>query len=283
MTNTNSSLHLTILIDNSVYVPCLRAEHGLAVLIETDDVRLLLDTGQTSQVIENARLLGIDLGSLSHVVLSHGHADHTGGLERVLSKAPRAALHAHPAVFDGKYAKRSDGRLEHIGCPLRLEDVESRSREVKLAASAQQLPGGLGLTGEVPRAHEWEAASDRFFTDRDGEPVPDLLVDDQSLYWCGPCGTVVVCGCAHAGVVNTLERVAELTGCDRMHAVLGGFHLGGASQERIDRTIDAFRRFGVERIGLGHCTGLRATHRFLDVFKDKCFVCSVGATTSIGA
>ena len=275
-------LQLTVLIDNTVYMPSLRAEHGLSILAESAGVRVLLDTGQTGQIIQNAHMLQVDLASVSHVALSHGHYDHSGGLESVLGKASSARLHAHPAAFQEKYKHKGDGEFRYIGCPLQMADMQLRCSEAVLDHAPHQLPAGFGLTGEVPRRHGWEETDHGFFVDCDGQRVRDPLVDDQSLYWDGPTGPVVICGCAHAGVVNTLEHVAELTGRTRIHAVVGGFHLTGASDDRIDKTIEAFRRLGVERVGVGHCTGQRASRRLFDAFGDKCFLCSVGTRASFG-
>ena len=281
--STSSPLKLTCLIDNTVYLPSLRAEHGLSILAETDGAKVLLDAGQTAQVIQNARMLRIELASISHVAVSHGHSDHTGGLESVLSKARSARLHAHSSAFARKYKRHDDGTYQDIGCPLRLGDIQWRCAGVLLDHEPQQLPSGFGLTGEVPRVHDWERPGDGYFVDCDGTKIKDILLDDQSLFWDGPDGLVVIAGCAHAGIVNTLERVSELTGKHRVLAVVGGLHLVSASEERIRRTIDAFRRFGVERIGLGHCTGFHAMRRFFDVLGDRCFLCPVGTRATFGA
>ncbi len=276
-----SELRVTVLIENTVYASALRAEHGLAVLLETEGNRVLLDTGQTGQIMENARFLREDLSSVSHIAISHGHYDHTGGLDPVLSKARSAALHAHPAAFDNKYA-RSDAGLRHIGCRLPLKEIHGRCSSVALSEGPQTLPGGLGLTGAIPRVHEWETPGGAFFVEDGERKVADSVPDDQSLFWDGPQGPVVIAGCAHAGVVNTLEYVLQLTGADHIHAVLGGLHLHSASPERMDRTIDAFRRFDVQRIGVGHCTGFHAIRRFFDAFGDRCFLFSVGTRAAFG-
>ena len=281
--STPSSLRLTCLVDNTVYLPSLRAEHGLSILAEADSVKVLLDAGQTAQIIQNARMLGVELSSVSHVAVSHGHYDHTGGLESVLGKARSATVHAHTAAFVRKYGRREDGTYRHIGCPLRLEDLQSRCAEMLLDHQPQELPSGFGLTGEVPHTHNWEKAEGAYFIDSHGAKLRDPLLDDQSLFWDGPDGLVVVAGCAHAGVVNTIERACELTGKHRVAGVVGGLHLVSASDDRIERTIDAFRRFGVERIGLGHCTGFQAIRRFFDVLGDRCFLCPVGTRVGFGA
>ena len=279
----SSSLQLTVLIDNTVYMPSLRAEHGLSILAEADGTQVLLDTGQTAQVIQNARLLGVELADVAHVALSHGHMDHTGGLECVLAKTRKAALYAHPAAFEEKFKKLHDASYRYIGCPLQLDDVKARCDEVKFSTEPQQLPAAFGLTGEVPRVHEWEKSDNGFATGSGQTKSVDKLLDDQSLFWDGPGGPVVVAGCAHSGIINTLERVAELTGKKQIHAVLGGFHLKAASDERIDLTIDALKRFGVERLGLGHCTGFKAMQRMAQALGDKCFECPVGTRVSFGA
>ena len=163
--STSSSLKLTCLVENTVYLPSLRAEHGLSILAEADGAKVLLDAGQTAQVIQNARMLGVELSSVSRVAVSHGHFDHTGGLESVLSKARSARLYAHSSAFARKYRRHDDGTYQDIGCPLRLSGLQWGGGGVLLDHGPQELPSGFGLTGEVPRVHDWERTEDGFCMD----------------------------------------------------------------------------------------------------------------------
>ncbi len=134
---------------------------------------------------------------------------------------------------------------------------------------------GIFVTGEIPRHSTFEDTGGAFFTDPDGAH-PDLLLDDQALYFDTKAGLVVLLGCAHSGVVNTLEYVRQLTGGRRIHTVMGGLHLLNASPARMDQTIAALRRLDIQRLAPAHCTGLPALAQLWTAFPDRCFACAVG-------
>lgn len=279
MTNTT----ITCLVEDTAGAAGLRAEHGLSMLVEIDDQDILLDTGQSALVTENARSLGADLANVTAVVLSHGHYDHTGGLWHALGSARTAKVYAHPAAFDAKYAKRGDGSCESIGSPLNEHLVKTRCAELVLSEKPLEIASGVWMSGEVPRVTSWETTRTPFYLDANCARRTDPLLDDQCVFFDSPNGPVILVGCAHAGIVNMLEHVASLTAKPYIHAVVGGIHLVNASTERIDKTIDAFRRFNVQRIGLGHCTGFDALRRFWDAFEERCFLLTVGARVTSDA
>jgi 7,8-dihydropterin-6-yl-methyl-4-(beta-D-ribofuranosyl)aminobenzene 5'-phosphate synthase len=140
---------------------------------------------------------------------------------------------------------------------------------------------GVHLTGEIPRRNGFEDTGGAFYSDQ-ACTIPDPLPDDQALYVETLAGIVVILGCAHAGVVNTLDYVAELTGRERFHAVLGGMHLLMATPERLAATVAALKRYDVQRIGAAHCTGMRATVHLWSELPEKCFECSVGSKLDFG-
>lgn len=142
-------------------------------------------------------------------------------------------------------------------------------------APVEVLPG-IFLTGEIPRETGYEDVGGPFVLDESGT-VPDPIADDQALFFGTAEGTVVLLGCAHAGVVNTLSHVLRLTNGDKIHAVLGGMHLVNASPERINRTMAALRDLGVRRLGPAHCTGDLATATMWSEFLQACVPCSVGS------
>ncbi len=267
---------VTVLMENEADANRgLAAEHGLAFLIEGDGGAGLFDTGQTNALVHNAQALGKELSTLSWIALSHGHYDHVGGLEAVLREASRPALFAHPSVFDSKYVHETDGAWRFAGFSISEDDVRAQAGRVQLSAEPLEIMPGVSTTGQVPRSTAFEPISNRFFVELDGGKKPDAFPDDMALVLRTQQGLAIILGCAHAGVVNTVSWAKEFTGESRIHTVMGGMHLGSASEERIAKTIAAFRDWGVERIGLAHCTGEAATQAFMAALGDRCFRCPV--------
>ena len=276
-------IRITVLVENSVHRRGLLAEHGLAFWIETDSRRVLFDTGQGMVLSSNASELGVDLTLADTVVLSHGHYDHTGGLGRVLQANRRAKVYAHPAVFQSKYARNDDGTSREVGMPpLNEKTVCEQADDVIWTEPPTEICQGLFATGVIPRVTTYEDTGGPFFVDAAGQQ-PDPLEDDQALFFESSRGTVVLLGCAHAGVINTLQYIRQLTDGKPIHAVLGGMHLLTASRDRMCQTIEAFRQLDVERLGPAHCTGMTATMKLWTAFAGRCFSCSAGATIEFEA
>ncbi len=251
-------------------------EHGLAYHIESGGSSLLFDTGQTALILQNARRLGLDLSRLDSVALSHGHYDHTGGLHAVRGIAPSADLYAHPGARARRFARNPDGTTRDIGIgPEGLDALRSHPERTHETASATEVAEGVFLTGEIPRATAFEDVGGPFVLDERGL-VPDPIVDDQALFFETRDGVVVLLGCAHAGVVNTMRHIRQLTGGRPIHTVLGGMHLLTAGPERMDRTVEAVREECLQQLGPAHCTGMAAVARLWREFPHACTVCSVG-------
>jgi 7,8-dihydropterin-6-yl-methyl-4-(beta-D-ribofuranosyl)aminobenzene 5'-phosphate synthase len=270
-------ISITVLVENTVSDERLIAEHGLAVWIECDAGRILFDTGQGRALAHNAERLGVDLSTADAIALSHGHYDHTGGLPTALAAAPGATVYAHPAARGTKFAWSPTSPPRAIGVPgASAEALSANKGRFIETRGPTELFGGLRLTGEVPRTTEFEDGGGPFALD-EACAVPDPMLDDQALFFPSTEGIVLILGCAHAGVVNTMRYVAELMGDERLHCVMGGMHLVGASDERIAKTMDAFRAFDVGRIGPAHCTGERAVARFHREFPERVFACPAGS------
>ena len=260
------SFRMTVIVENSANRPELLGEHGLALWIEVADRKILFDTGQGMALTHNAAKLQIDLGQTTDIVISHGHYDHTGGLETALSAAPEAVLYAHPKTFAAKYVKDNDGSVRSVGAPVQPDTL---SRAIHFNTEPVPLADGVWITGEIPRRHAFEDVGGAFFLDEQCNASDDM-VDERALFVQTSEGLVVVTGCGHAGLVNTLDHVAELSGANKMYGLAGGLHLLNASEERIGKSLDSIERYDVQKIATAHCTGLFAIasvfHRFANRF-----------------
>jgi 7,8-dihydropterin-6-yl-methyl-4-(beta-D-ribofuranosyl)aminobenzene 5'-phosphate synthase len=271
-----TKIQITVLVENTTRRPGLLAEHGIAYWIEYDGHHVLLDAGQGDVLVRNVNALGIVLHDIDALVLSHGHCDHTGGVADALRTDRPVTIYAHPAAFVRKFVRNSDGSGQEIGMPY-VTNGAIRAARNRLVATDRPttLFDGLMATGPVPRRTDFEDTGGAFFLD-EGCTQPDPLEDDQSLFFDTADGTVVLLGCAHAGVVNTLRHICQLTNNRPICTVIGGMHLISASGERIKRTIEEFRQMGVERVAPAHCAGLAATMALWSAFPGRCMPCSVG-------
>lgn len=272
----NGRIRTTTLVEDAARAPGLLAEHGLAIWIECGDRRILLDTGQSDIITHNARQLDVNLDLTDAIVISHGHYDHTGGLPTVCNIAPDAKVVVHPAALTAKYRLRGNGERKSIGIPESASSaVLGGARRVCFTEGPTEIAPDVFATGQIPRVTEFEDTGGRFFYDPDCTK-PDLLPDDQALYLTTESGTVVLLGCAHAGVINTLLYIRELTSNRPILAVIGGMHLGSASAARMEATIRTLRQLEPSLIAPAHCTGERATSRLRAEFPEQWAECHAG-------
>ncbi len=269
-----------MLVENTTAQRGLLAEHGLALWIEIASRRILFDTGQGNVLSGNARRLGLRLELVDAIVLSHGHYDHTGGLSDALRSARRTKVYAHPAAFTPKYARDADGTARDVGVPFPHEQKVHKRAQLIAVEGPTEVCEGLRLTGPVPRRTDFEDTGGPFFKDN-GCREPDELVDDQAAFLEASAGTVVILGCAHAGVINTLHYVQELTGDRPIETVIGGMHLASAGPERMDKTVAELRRLNVQRLLPCHCTGFAAMARLWNEFPGRCAACPVGTVVEL--
>ncbi|MFA5367294.1 MAG: MBL fold metallo-hydrolase [Dehalococcoidia bacterium] len=275
------SIRILTLNENTAGMPGVLAEWGLSILIETKDVSILVDTGASSTVPHNVRQLGVDLSSINKIVLSHGHFDHTGGLKGVLLQAGRKIeVIAHPDVFCSKHAGIG-GTGRYIGIPYNRKELESVGAVFKLSKEPVWITENIVTTGEVPMVTEYETIEPMFFIKTDEGNIPDNFPDDQALVIKTEKGLIVILGCAHRGMINTLRQAQKITGVAEINTVIGGTHLIAASEERTLMTSAALMEMGVQRVGVSHCTGTKASLLLAQQLGDAFFMNNTGSSITI--
>ncbi|BDV41435.1 MBL fold metallo-hydrolase [Geotalea uraniireducens] len=271
---------ITILCDNTVGpISGTIGEHGFAALVEGSGQGLLFDTGRGEGLLHNAQRMGRDLRRVSRVALSHGHYDHTGGLWPLLGSCGPKEILAHPGIFTRRYRVR-EGESVSIGIPYAEDFLRGQGAIFSLSEKWREIGPETWLTGEVPRLTGYEKGDTGLCCD-DGGCTADPISDDQSLVLRSERGLVLLLGCCHAGVVNTIEWAQKMTGIDEVYAVIGGTHLGFCSQAQLDETIAALRRFGVRKILGSHCTGFYAAARLAHEFPGVFHPAYVGYTLEV--
>lgn len=252
---------ITILCDNSVGpVSGTLGEHGFAALVEWDGGALLFDTGGGETLLHNALRMNRDLRKVTAVALSHGHYDHTGGLRPFLQLSGRKKVYAHPAVFAPRYRVKDTGEALSIGIPYGEEFLRGIGADFDLDAAPREIAPSILLTGEVRRGNSFETGDAGLCSDPCG-CTADPLADDQSLVMIGSRGLVLLLGCCHSGVVNTIEAARDITGIRHVQAVIGGTHLGFCGEDQLEATVRSLREMGVETVYGSHCTGFSAAAR----------------------
>ena len=250
---------ISVLVDNNAQEG-LASEHGLSLLIESGDRRVLFDTGQGGALRSNAAKMGVDLSKLDAIVLSHGHYDHTGGLKDCAGNTP---VYCHPLVKAPHFSIH-DGISKDISMP-RYARLALGLSNVHMVEKPTKICERITISGSIPRKHGWEDAGGPFYLDSQGSKK-DIIPDDMALWIETPGGLIVCLGCCHSGLINTLSYVKELHPDEHIRAVVGGLHLLHAKEARLAKTFDALRRFSPDIIIPCHCSGDSAVHALQAIF-----------------
>jgi 7,8-dihydropterin-6-yl-methyl-4-(beta-D-ribofuranosyl)aminobenzene 5'-phosphate synthase len=268
---------LTVICENSVYVPLpLIGEHGLSFLLEGDETTLF-DTGQGLGVVHNLKLLRGNISSIDRIIISHGHYDHTGGLMPVLKEhGGKIPVFLHPSAFNDKFAQRTPDMSVKIGMGYVREEYENAGAVFTGLSGYSKISGCIHALCEVKRHEGWVAWDSMLKAEVDGAVRNDPFNDDLSLLIETSSGPVVLLGCAHAGMVEILDQIAEASGCKEFYAVIGGTHLGSAPDDYVKRAMDAMDRYNVQVVAVSHCTGFRVACAFAARFGERFVNASVG-------
>lgn len=270
-------IRITTLTENTAGMGDFLGEWGMSILVETEEVIILFDAGKSTTAVSNADALGIDLSKIDRIVLSHGHYDHTGGLRDILRRMRKEVeVIAHPDVWQDKYARRKGKPDRYIGIPFQRSELESLGARFTLTAQPVNIADEIMTTGEIPMVTSFEEIDNVLFVKEGSTWKPDKVRDDQGLIIKTEQGLVVILGCAHRGIINTLYHARLIAGTDKVHSVVGGAHLINASKQRLEKTIAALKQIDVYSLGLCHCTGLPAASVLAREFGKRFFFNQAG-------
>ncbi|GAB3279645.1 MBL fold metallo-hydrolase [Sinomonas notoginsengisoli] len=278
---------------------CVQGENGIALHVDVRWGRYryqaLFDTGMSHQVLlHNMKVLGLEADEIDHIVLSHGHPDHYGGLEGLLRhrQAP-TPVSAHPDAFAPRYLRLASGQVApYFNYGLTKEAIRDSGGLLVEHTEPLEIGPGLIASGPIPRVEEFEkaptdlSAPNALLHIRDGKIEPDIVPDDQALViQVGDDGIVILAGCSHAGIINTIRYAKQITGRDRVVGVFGGFHLGfpGTPRSKTDKTIEALRELNVEVIAPSHCTGMESIMAIGEAFPDQFMLNVTGSKVTLQA
>jgi 7,8-dihydropterin-6-yl-methyl-4-(beta-D-ribofuranosyl)aminobenzene 5'-phosphate synthase len=273
---------LTTLCENTAGKPGFMAEWGLSILVQTNSANVLFDTGGNFAAVRNADKLGVDLRAVDVIVLSHAHADHTGGLREVLRRTGPKKIIAHPAIWELKCTKRAyEKREAFIGIPFTRAELELFGASFSLRKEPVYIADTIMTTGEIAQTTDFEGIEPIFYVKEDVSLRNDPIPDDLGLIVKMQQGLVIVLGCAHRGIISTIRHAQKITGEERIHTVVGGTHLFPKTDEQVERTIVALQEIGVQKLGVSHCTGFHASMRLAQEFGNDFFLNNAGTVYTL--
>jgi 7,8-dihydropterin-6-yl-methyl-4-(beta-D-ribofuranosyl)aminobenzene 5'-phosphate synthase len=273
-------LKITVVVDNNVPPGAkgpFRGEHGLSVLLETGVRKVLFDAGPSDIILHNLMLLGVHPKEIDAVVLSHGHYDHTGGLGALLTMAgKRMPVYSHPGVFQLRYSL-TGGSCRYVGIPYTREYLTQIGADFQAVESPVELLPNLWISGAVPRETAYEEVDANMVIPNQEcgccetpEPyIKDQITDDMALYLRCAEGLMVLGGCAHSGIINMVNHGLKVTGSIKVHGLMGGTHLGPASEAQQNATLASLQWFAPNFVASNHCTGFAMMAKLSQVFEKK--------------
>ena len=254
-------------------------EWGFSAMIEVDGERILFDAGsRENTVVQNAKELNINLNNIDNIYLSHNHKDHTGGLITLKKEYPNSFKKAH--VGEGIFYSRPNAEGDDNYILSNKNTLENLGIKFISHKNPTQLIPGLWTTGQVPRKYDeknWSGVSKMI--DSKGNIVEDIIPEDQSLFFDTENGIVLISGCGHAGLANTLDYIQKIILGRPIYKIIGGFHLLKLNNDKLEWTAKKMREAGVNYFVGAHCTGLNSTYsirNFLGLTSERALVGSVG-------
>ena len=285
MTRTIEEVEIHILADGNVQLGRVIGEAGFAALVkvtynDSSEFQFLFDTaGGTPALEHNTGIMkerfDRDLSAIEMIVLSHGHWDHVAGVLKVINMVAKPVpVLCHPDALLHKVFTDESGKKHEIGIHGYYTESELETKtEIIATKEPYKVADGIMTTGVIPRTNDFEKLTgtlQKIVTVRDGKETPDLIEDDLSVIFHLKDGSVVILtGCCHSGIVNTMEHAVGLTGTSSIVGVIGGLHLHDASKERLASTVEHLGQYPLTTVGACHCTGLKGRAALMYAFEDS--------------
>ncbi|HBA73650.1 MAG: hypothetical protein A2X85_16960 [Geobacteraceae bacterium GWF2_54_21] len=251
-------MRIKLLVDNNSKGGLIE-EHGFSAWVEIGGCKILFDTGQGKALVPNAAMMGCDLSELDALVLSHGHYDHCGAISQLLKINPEIHVYCHSAALCYRYSIKSGESARDISVPrAELEALLGvPGNRMHWINGAGKIRASVGITGIIDRLHPLEDTGGPFFLDQVRQ-TPDPIWDDMSIWIKTRKGLIIITGCCHSGLINSVRHIRRVSGVDRIFGVIGGLHLVNASRERLEATCSAIRKWNPDFVIPCHCTGEKA-------------------------
>jgi len=262
-----NNIQIKTISENTAGTPLVMAEWGLSMEIQLGSRKILFDTGagNINVLRHNMMVMQVEPSEISRIVLSHAHQDHTGGLRYFLSQrayrtSDKISIYCHPKTLEPTYVKSPvlNNAYRFFGCPFSIEEIRRYNADFSLSKNPVELEGKDVMTsGEIPMINDYESVGFNFFNkDDNGYQLDTEMVDDLAMIIQTNRGLLIILGCAHRGMINTIHHAQKITGIDEIYMVVGGTHLANVPKERMDQTIAEIKRLKINKVGVSHCTGL---------------------------
>jgi 7,8-dihydropterin-6-yl-methyl-4-(beta-D-ribofuranosyl)aminobenzene 5'-phosphate synthase len=275
---------ITILAENYAGKSGLIAEHGFSAFIEGPRGRYLFDTGPGRSLPHNAEKLSIDLKKTDKIIISHGHYDHTGGLKWALGQTGPIEVVANSRLFMPHMAMNPENPSKpprHVGCPFTQKELEVLGAEFVFLNQTAKIGDGVWFITHYPRPVESVPNDPKLVLVENSQIIPDDLPDDSCLLIEDDPAPILILGCTHSGIINTLLHLRNDMGISKLKAVIGGTHLMASDEAAVRRAIDIFEEFSVALIGTSHCTGFRASVLLATHFKERFVLAATGSVITL--
>ena len=273
-------MKITMLSENTSVSEDFKSEHGLSILIQTKSAVLLFDTGASGAFFRNAQKMDADISEVTHLVISHGHYDHGGGIDTFLQENDQASIFIREEAFGGQYAKRASGQTEYVGLP---EHLINNGRMV-FTQDMTEITPGITLYGNITNVEPIPATNSGLLMEKEGQMMPDNFSHEQVMTVMEDGKMLLVTGCSHHGIVNILAFIKSLT-AQEPDVVIGGFHLeshsaGTADDRLLDQIASKLSKTRTQYYTC-HCTGLAAYKKLNLRMGDQMKYLSCGQTITI--
>jgi 7,8-dihydropterin-6-yl-methyl-4-(beta-D-ribofuranosyl)aminobenzene 5'-phosphate synthase len=275
---------ITILAENYAGKSGLIAEHGFSAFIHSPKGRYLFDTGLGRSLPHNVEKLNIDLKKTDKIILSHGHYDHTGGVKWALGQTGPIPVVANSRLFMPHMALNPEDPSKpprHVGCPFTQKELEDAGARFVFLDQTTKIDEGVWFITHYPRPVETVPNDPKLVLVHNSRVVPDDLPDDSCLLIEDDPAPILILGCTHSGIINTLLHLKNHMGISKLKAVIGGTHLMASDEAAVRRAIDIFDEFSVGLIGTAHCTGFKASVQMATHFKERFMLAATGSVITL--